>query len=137
MKHLIKNLPSEVKKSFELAWNGKEELEVVIWIWGGGAYLLSLLINRIILWNKFYIIDALLSLVVIAYFVGHIVAIRRCAPKKKPLTKEEKEQLKKDRVKRFFRKLLLQEPISKWNPVAVVIAIDLYVIVYFLEYIIK
>jgi hypothetical protein len=61
--------------------------------------------------------------------------VKRCAPKKIPLTKEEKEKLKKGRTKRFFRKLFLQESVGKWNPAVVTIAVDLYIIIYFFEYI--
>lgn len=133
----IKNLPSNIKNSFILTKSGKEDVEIVIWLWGGIAYLLATFFSKLILWNKYFIIDCLISLLVIAYFFCHIIALRRCAPKKPTLTKEEKEILKKERTKRFLRKLFLQEPISKWDPVMVAIVIDLFVIVTFLEYIIR
>jgi hypothetical protein len=47
MKNFIKDYALIVKNSFHQAFNGKESLEIVIWIWGGLAYLLSLFINKI------------------------------------------------------------------------------------------
>lgn len=137
MKELIKNYSLKIQNSFQTAWAGKEDLEIVLWIWGGAAYLASIFINKLILWNKIAFFDFFLSAMVVSYFVVHIIITRRCAPKKTPLTKEQKEELKKDRAKKFLRKLFLQEPLKKWNPVVITIAIDLYIILYFSEYIIK
>lgn len=128
---------AKAKNSFHKAWEGKEEIDTVIWIWGGAAYLLSILANKIVFWNKISFFDFLISAAVIAYFTTHIIITKRCAPKKTPLTKEEKEALKHDRAKRFFRKLFLQESVTKWNPVMVAIVIDLYIILSFAEYILK
>jgi quinol-cytochrome oxidoreductase complex cytochrome b subunit len=135
MKNFIKNYTLIIKNSFHQALNGKENLEIVTWIWGGLAYLLALFVNKLVIWNKIFAIDFILSSIMVGYFIIHIFMVKRCAPKKTPLTKEEKEKLKKDRAKRFFRKLFLQESIRKWNPAVVAIAIDLYVIIYFFEYI--
>jgi hypothetical protein len=53
------------------------------------------------------------------------------------LSDEQKAQLKKDRFKKFCRKLLLKESFTEWNPAVIATVIDLYAIVYFLEYLVK
>jgi hypothetical protein len=126
-----------IKHHFDLVHDGKEDLVIVLWIWGGGAYLATFFINKLILFTKLLVLKWLICLLVIAYFVWHIIIIRRCSPKKPPVSAEEKERLKKDRVKRFLRKLFLQEPFTKWDPAIIAMAIDLYVIVVFLEYLAK
>jgi hypothetical protein len=128
---------STIKCHFDLVHKGKEDLAIVLWVWGGGAYLLSFFINKLVLFINLLFIKWIISILVIAYFVWHIIIIRRCAPKKPPLSAEEKEKLKKDRVKRFMRKLFLREPFTKWDPAIVGIAINFYVIVHFLEYLLK
>ncbi len=126
-----------IKRHFDLVHDGKEDLVIVLWVWGGAAYFASFFINKLVLFVNLILIKWSLSILVIAYFVWHIIIIRRCSPKKLPLSKEEQEQLKKDRFKRFLRKLFLKEPFTKWNPAVIATVIDLYIIVYFLEYLIK
>ncbi len=127
-----------IKRHFDLIRNGKENLTIVLWAWGGGAYFIAFFINKLISLNgNLLILKWLLSLLVIAYFIWHILIIIKCSPKKPPLSNEEKELLKKDRFKRFLRKLFLQEPFTKWDPANVCKVIDLYVIVVFMEYLIR
>jgi hypothetical protein len=128
---------SEIKHHFDLVHTGKEDLVIVLWVWGGGAYLLSFFVNKLVLFINLLFLKWVISMLVIAYFVWHIFIIRRCSPKKPPLSPEEKEKLKKDRFKRFFRKLFLREPFTKWDPAVVGIAINLYIIVHFLEYLLR
>jgi len=128
---------SIVKNHFNLAHNGKEELAIVLWVWGGGAYLISFFIDKLVLFISLLFVKWIISMLVIAYFVWHIIVIRRCSPKKPPLSLEEKERLKKDRFKRFLRKLFLKEPFTKWNPAVVATVIDLYIVVHFLEYLLR
>ena len=137
IKQFFNNYFPKIKHHFDLAQSGKEDLAIVLWIWGGAAYLASLFINKLVLFTNLMLLKWFLSILVIAYFVWHIIIIRKCSPKKVPLSKEEKEQFKKDRFNRFCRKLFLKEPITKWNPSLVATVIDIYVIVYFLEYLIK
>ena len=134
--NLFENHLPKIKRHFNLVCSGKEDLVIVMWVWGGSGYLLSFFINKLILFTHILLIKWLLSILVILYFAWHIFIIRKCSPKKNPLSKEEKERLKKDRTKRFFRKLFLKEP-AKWNPPLVATVLDLYVMVYFLEYLIK
>jgi hypothetical protein len=65
--------------------------------------------------------------------------LRKCSPKKPKLTKEEKEllkeQSKKERGKKFLRKLFLQEPITQTDPVFVTMVIDIFFIAHFGGYI--
>ncbi len=137
IKQFCKNHFSKIKHHFDLVQSGKEDLVIVLWVWGGGAYLLSFFINKFVLFINLSFIEWIISILVIAYFVWHIFIIRRCSPKKPPLSKEEKEKLKKDRSKRFLRKLFLKEPLTKWNPAIVAIAINLYIIIHFLEYLLR
>ncbi|MFT6105911.1 MAG: hypothetical protein ACJA0S_000047 [Rickettsiales bacterium] len=130
----IKSALCRARDSFLLASKGKEDLQIVLWGWGVAAYVASFFINKFILFVNLPIASWVISMLVIAYFIWHIVALKRCTPKKIPLTKEEKIQLKKDRLKRISNKLLLREPISKWNPSYAEIAFDLYLIVCFAEY---
>ncbi len=83
------------------------------------------------------LVKEIISIAISAYFIWHIFIIIKCRPKKELLSDEQIENLKKDRNKRIIRKLLLKEPITKWNPAAVCIAIDLYVIVHFLEVLVR
>jgi len=126
-----------IKHHFDLVHKGKEDLAIVLWVWGGGAYLLSFFINKLLLFISLLFMKWVISMFVIAYFVWHIIIIRRCSPKKPPLSNEEKGKLKKDRVKRFMKKLFLKEPFTKWDPAIVGIAINLYIIVHFLDYLLR
>ena len=137
MQKLFRKYFSLLKHHFIIAQKGEEDLAIVLWVWGGGAYLLSFFINNLILLTKIMFVKWVVAILIITYFIWHIVIVRKCTPKKPPLSKEEKERLKKDRVNRFFRKLFLKEPITKWNPSVIAIIIDLYVIACFLDYFIK
>ena len=137
MKLFFESHLPKIKHHFDLVHDGKEDLVIVLWVWGGAAYLASFFINKLILFISIIFIKWVLSLLVIAYFVWHIIIIRRCSPKKPPLNKEEQDRIKKDRFKIFFRKLFLKEPFTKWNPSVVATVLDIYVIVYFLEYLLK
>jgi hypothetical protein len=134
MKELLKKYFSVLRHHFAIANQGKEDLVIVLWVWGGGAYLLSFFLNKILLLTTFVFVKWVIAILVIAYFVWHIVIIKKCSPKKQALSKKEKEKLKKDRSRRFLRKLFLKEPITKWNPSVVATVIDVYVIVCFLDY---
>ena len=134
MKELLRKYFSVLKHHFVIANQGKEDLIIVLWVWGGGAYLLSFFINKLLLLTTLIFAKWIIAILVIAYFVWHIVVIKKCSPKKPALSKEAKEKLKKDRARRFLRKLFLNEPITKWNPALVATVIDLYVIVCFIEY---
>ncbi len=127
----------QIKHHFDLVHDGKEDLVIVLWVWGGLAYLASFFIGKLVFLVHFMFFKWVISMLVIAYFVWHIFIVRRCSPKKPLLSKEELEQLKKDRFNRFLRKLFLKEPFTKWDPAVIAIALDIYVIVNFLEYLIR
>jgi hypothetical protein len=130
------------EQSFKASIRGEEKLSVIIRWWGIIGYLVFyFIVNKLIQFNKITVIDIFLSSLAIVYFSWHIFALKRCSPKKPKLTKEEKKLIKLKNEgqfwKSFMRKLLLQEPITKWNTVSVLIALDLLYIVIFLEYIIR
>lgn len=134
----LKNFSDKIFISFEAATKGQEDFQVVIWLWGIFSFFICyFLIRPILVLSKIKFFDTILCLVVIAYYVWHIVAVKRCSPKTPKLSEEEKKKLKEDRYKRWMRKLLLQEPMAKWNPALMMIAADLYVIATFLEYILR
>jgi hypothetical protein len=132
-----KAILTKVKKSFFLASEGKEDLQIVLWGWGVAAYVVSFFVNKLVMYSNPPIVKWIISILAIAYFIWHIYVIKKCSPKKIPLTQEEKEKLKKERLKRISDKLLLKKPISKWNPAYAEIAFDLYLIVCFGEYLLR
>jgi len=127
----------QIKQHFDLVRDGKEDLVIVLWVWGGFAYFLSFLISGLVSFIHLIFVKWILCAMVIAYFVWHIIIIRRCSPKKIPLSKEEKKKLKQHRFKKFLQKLFLKEPLTKWNPSIVATVIDIYVIVCFVGFLIK
>lgn len=133
---------NKIESSFRAAMKGEEEVDNMIWWWGVLAYVISyLILNRIVRTSNFRSVDIIVSLVAVIYFIWHIYALRKCAPKKPKLTKEEKQHLReearKERGKRFMRKLLLQEPISKWDPVLVTTVMDLFCIAHFMSFVVS
>ncbi len=136
----MQEILTKVEQSFHKIKQGKEDLNKVLWHWGGFAYvfaffILDFLVKKI----NFKFIDVLISVLAVAYFIFHLYALKKCAPKKPEISKEEKERLKRqakmERGKRFLRKLLLQEPLTKTNPILIAGAIDLFFIAHFGNYI--
>lgn len=131
-----------VKESFILASKGKEEISTLIWRWSVMSYLLTYFIFYKLV-NVFGpgFVAGFISLLVILFYIWHIVAIVRCSPKKKKLTKAEKKQKKLTQsggviAKSFAKKFLLQEPWFRTKNSSFVIVIDLLIITFFVEYII-
>ncbi len=131
---------NRIEGSFKAAMRGEESTTVLIKKWGIPAFLISFFIaDKLVMAFDQKVIDVLISSLVVLYFAWHIYVLRKCSPKKPKLTKEEKEVLKrqarKDLGRKILRKLLLQEPISEWNPVKVTIILDVLFITQFLGYI--
>lgn len=133
----IKNLFERIKYRLQLAHNGKEEVSKVIWIIGGISYIVAFFLSKLILSIKIMFIKWIMAILIIVYFIWHIMAIRKCSPAKPKLTDEEKEARKKDHYNRFLRKLFLKEPITEWNSATFAIVVDLYVILVFAGYLFK
>lgn len=138
----MKDILNKIESSFKLSLSGKESVSVLIRWWGIGGYLVSyFIVNKIIEVNKFRFIVVVFAILMCAYFVWHIYALRKCSPKKPELSKEEKAKLKEEArrnfARRFFRKLFLQESISEWNPVFITMMIDVFCIAHFLSYIVR
>ncbi|MFC1659749.1 hypothetical protein ACFL0U_04250 [Pseudomonadota bacterium] len=139
-----------MNKLFEAAkrvTRGEEELKKVLWFWGVIPILIELIIiERFIYTVNIPAIEVLLGILILIYFIWHLVVIRKSIPEcklsrkeRKELKrqrKEEKKRLKKEKKtggpKDFFgsfmRKLLLKEPWGKFNLTRVVAAGDLLVI---------
>lgn len=131
----------KIENSFKASLNGKEDTAVLVYWWGIGSYVLAFFLNKLIRSLHIYVLGVAVSAMLIAYFVWHIYALKKCSPKKPKLTKEEKLKLRQERrkemPKKFLRKLLLQEPITQWDPVFVSMMIDLFCIAQFVDYIVR
>jgi hypothetical protein len=133
---------NKIESSFRVAMKGQENVQTIIWWWGATAYVVSyFIIDRIVKINDLKFFDITLSLLMVIYFGWHIYVLRKCAPKKPQLSKEEKERIRQEekgnRSRKFFRKLLLQEPITSWDPVFITIVIDAFCIAHFLGYVLR
>jgi hypothetical protein len=130
-----------VRNSFIKATRGEEKLTVVIWWWGVISYLLSyFVVHKLIMSIDSRIFDFIVSFVMVTFFSWHSYVTKKCAPKKPKLTDEEKKKLKQAKdgfAKSFTKKLLLQEPITKWDPVFTVIMIDILCITHFFGFFFK
>lgn len=137
--NILKNPKETVVRSFRNAWAGKEKLNNIFYWWGGVPYAICyFILHPFIMKNPILFIDWIVSFIVFAYFIFHIILICKNLPKAPVLTKDEKQKLKaerrKDLPKRLLRKLMLKEPISKWKPHHVFIAADIFVIATYLHY---
>ena len=129
-----------IEDSFKKASRGAESLNTVIWWWGAIAYVFAFFISdKLIKLVNLYSFDIILSVLMLAYFIWHIYALKKCEPKKPELTKEEKKRLKEEARrqlgKKLLRKLFLQEPLTETNPVLISIVIDLYFAAHFAGYV--
>lgn len=135
-------LLDKIENSFRASLKGEESINNLIYYWGITAYLFSYFVtDRIVKINSIRFIDITISLLMVAYFIWHIYALKKCSPKKPKLTKEEKAAIRaekrKEFGKRFLRKLFLQESVGKWDPVLVTIVVDLFSIAVFLGYVLN
>ena len=131
----------KIDLSLRACLKGQEDLKIVIRWWGILAYaLFYLVVDTVILKVHYHFLDLMLSWIGVIYFAWHIYVVIKCSPKKPKLTAEEKKKIREERwhnaPRSFMRKLLLQEPISKWNPVAMTVAADLLFFTNFMGYII-
>jgi hypothetical protein len=138
----MKEFLDKVSFSFAKATHGEESVSRMIWWWGALGYLIAFFIaNKLVREINIRSVDIVISVMVMLYFAWHMYAIKKCAPKKPKLTPEEKKKLKTERRnnlgKSVARKLLLQEPLTKWDPVSIVMMIDLLCITHFFSYIFR
>lgn len=131
---------SSIEDSFRKIMKGEESISTVIWWWGVSAYILAFFVaDKLIKRIDLRSVDILISALMLIYFVWHLYALKKCAPKKPVLTKEEKlkQRLEERRQlgRKFLRKLFLQEPLTETNPVVVTAVIDLYCAAHFAMYI--
>ena len=133
------NVFAKIENSFKKAMAGQESVNVVIYWWGALGYLVSyLLIERMIKAIDITFVDILLSIIPMIYFSWHIYVLKKCSPKKPQLTKEEKAIIRAEKRKvfwkSFLRKLLLQEPITRFDATFTTIVIDVFSIACFSTY---
>ncbi len=133
----MSQLLEKIENSFRASLRGEETIHNLIWKWGVPAYFVAFFASKIFNQGKFVILSYFISSILISYFIWHLYAVIKCRPRKPALTPEEKMQIRiqkrKDFSKRLLRKLLLQEPIFKWNNVVIISALDLLCIAQFLE----
>lgn len=138
----MKKLFLNIKNSFQLSLKGQESMKNIIFWWGILAYFFFyFVVKKIIRIINIKFFTIILSIFAVIYFSWHIFVLKKNEPKKPKISKEEKAQMRKEKVKNLpkslMRKLLLQEPITKWNTVNVLIALDLLYILTFLDFIIN
>jgi len=131
---------SKIETSFRASMKGEETTNNLIWWWGVIGYFVSYFgADKIVKTSNLRSVDVAVSMIMTVYFIWHIYVLRKCSPKKPQLTKEEKQKIReerrKDLGKKIMRKFFLQESITKWDPVVVTIAIDLFCIANFVSYI--
>ena len=136
----MKEFLEKIKTSFFKAIKGEEQINVIVYWWGYIAYLFAFFVaDKLVKINSLHSVDIIISATMVIYFSVHLYALKKCAPKKPKLSKEEKlklrEDSRKDFNKRLVRKLLLQESIKKWNPIFVTMVIDAFCMAHFLGYV--
>ena len=107
-KNYFKNLLPTIKKHFKLANQGKENLNIAIWVWGGAAYVVSFFLNKLIIFINLEAISWIISILALIYFAWHIIIIRRCSPKKKKLTKKRERTTQKRPLKKNDEKITIE-----------------------------
>lgn len=136
----MNELIHKIDASFRASLKGQESISILIRWWGflGYAFFYFVIDSAILKINVAFI-DLMLSWIGMVYFLWHIFAMVKCSPKKPKLTPEEKKKLREEKLRNapraFMRKLLLQESITKWNPVAMTIAADILFFANFLGYV--
>jgi hypothetical protein len=138
----MKKFLEKAELSFKKSLSGEESIDNLIWFWGAIGYFFAYFIaEKLIRAIDVRLIEIIISVVMVGYFSWHIYALRKCSPKKPKLTKEEKKEIKKeqkkDAGKKFIKKLMLQEPITKSNPAFIASVVDIFAIASFLDYIIR
>ncbi|MBU6141028.1 MAG: hypothetical protein KGP29_05710 [Proteobacteria bacterium] len=138
----MKEVLNKIFLSFKKATKGEELMIRVIWFWGVIGYIFAFAVaNKLIRTIDFRFFDILISLVMTLYFSWHIYAVKKCSPKKPKLNPEKKDKLNaENRVnlgKSVARKLLLQEPLTKWNSTFMITVIDILCITHFFGYIFR
>ena len=138
----MKEFATKIKVSFLSSLKRQESPQALIRWWGLISYIFFyFVVNKIIMASDNKFLDLLLSWIAVIYFSWHAIVLKLCAPKKPKLSKEEKAKLRIEKIKnapkQIMRKILLQEPISKWNPIFMTILVDMLFITHFLGYILR
>ncbi len=139
MKEFLNNIKIKIKNSFKKAWQGKENYKIITHWWGVLPYLILFFIfSPIMIRNSIWIIDLILSAIIIIYFILHIILLYKNKNMQPELSEAEKKRQQEiaqtSKSKRFARKLFLQEPVTKWRPGLVFGAIDILIILEYYKY---
>jgi hypothetical protein len=121
------------KKIFSIDSTQEKSAKILVWIYGPIGYLISyFIINNLMMMFKAIAPDAVLLAIIVIYFSWHIYQLRQCAIVKRALLAKSQETtntLPGSLTRSFLRKLLLQESLTKSDPMLVAVLIDLYFIV--------
>jgi hypothetical protein len=139
---MSENVFHKIENSFKLAMQGKETVHTVLWWWGVLGYLTAyFVLEPMIVKVDSYFIDVLIAALGSVYFAWHFYVLKKCAPKKPKLSEEEEQrlrlELRRDLPKKIMRKLLLQESVTKWDPIFMALVVDVFCVARFMIYIIK
>jgi len=140
LKFFMNEFLQKVKSSFQAANRGEETMRNLMWRWGATGYCLAyFVIDPIIKAVNIHAIDVIISLLAVCYFAWHFYVIKKCMPKEPKLSPEEKKKIRQEKrkelPKKLLRKIMLQEPISKFDPIFTVKIVDLFCIAIFLGYV--
>jgi hypothetical protein len=129
--------------SFKKVSSGNQNLKKVLWVWGVLPAMIDILIiERFIYKVHFNVIEIVLGMLIVSYFVWHLVAIRKNIPEYN-LPRAERKRLKAKRKKQriaekkknaesmwkgLLQKLLLKKSWGKFSFTKVVVCLDLIVI---------
>ncbi len=138
----MSELLHKIDVSFRAATKGDEDIKIVIRWWGLFSYLIAYFVfDFLILKIDYRFVDLILAWIMVIYYIWHIYVVFKCKPTKPKISKEEKKRIREEKWRNaprsFMRKLLLQEPISKWNPITMTVAADVLMFVNFLGYVLK
>lgn len=132
-----KKITNIISQSFVKSWQGQESFRNIVIYWGFIAYLMAIILDKIIIKTPNFI-DNILSIIAIIYFSWHIIITYKITPKKPKLSKEEKKKQKEQEktifTKNLIQKLLLQKSWTNFNQYYFVIALDLFCFAHFLGY---
>ena len=121
------------KKIFSIDNTQEKSATILIWIYGPIGYLISyFIINNLMMMFKAIAPGAVLLVIIVTYFAWHIYQLRKCAIIKRALLEKTQKTINTpphSLTRSFVRKLLLQESITKSDPILVAVLIDLYFIV--------
>lgn len=141
LKQFVVKICTTISSSFLKASRGEESLNALTW-WGVIIYIFSLFIleTRILPKISFLPLAFAIDLTALLFFIWHIYVIRKCLPKEAKLSKEDKKiialQNRLERPQKILRKIFLQEAMFNIKNSTILVILDLFFIISYLQKII-